>query len=280
MLIVLVFLLNSCNVTSLFIKSDSKKDDPQNDLRMTHPQIEGMAYIPGGWFNMGSKKRKNEKPVRRVYIEGLYMDKTEVTVAQYRKFAKATKRKVPKQPDWNLDDHPVVNVAWKDAMAYAKWVGKRLPTEAEWEYVARGGSANYQFVYQNSQQYGKNYENIADESMRRYKYHFPVVSGYDDGYVFTSPVGLFAPNKFGIHDLNGNVLEWCADWYSDKNPKVEQKNPVGPAKGNYKVIRGASWNRSGKYMSASYRTFYNVSVRFDFLGFRCAKDAEMPITQK
>jgi len=264
----------------MFVKKDDSEKDSRNSLVMTYPEIDDMAYVPGGWFKMGSKNTKNERPVRRVYIEGLYLDKTEVTVAEYRKFAKATKRKVPKQPKWNLDNHPVVNIAWEDANAYARWVGKRLPTEAEWEYVARGGSANYRYVYQNSQQlYGKNYENIADESMRRHKFHFPVVSGYDDGYIFTSPVGLFAPNKFGIHDLNGNVLEWCADWYSDKNPVTEQKNPVGPATGNYKVIRGASWNRSGKYMSATYRTFYNINVRFDFLGFRCAKDAELPITQ-
>lgn len=271
--------LNSCNITSLFIKKDTNKKIAPKEFVMSYPQIEGMAYIPAGWFRMGSKKKANEKPVRRVYIEGLYLDKTEVTYAEYKKFAKATKRKVPAQPSWNFDDHPVVNVAWEDANAYARWAGKRLPTEAEWEYVARGGSLNYQYVYQNSRQYGKNYENIADESMRRYKYHFPVVSGYDDGYVFTSPVGLFSPNKFGIHDLNGNVLEWCSDWYSEKNPDAELINPVGPPAGDYKVIRGASWNRSGKYMRASYRTFYNLSVRFDFLGFRCAKDVERPITQ-
>lgn len=121
--------------------------------------------------------------------------------------------------------------------------------------------------------YGKNYENIADESMRRVKYHFPVVSGYDDGYVYTAPVGLFAPNIFGVHDLNGNVLEWCSDWYSKNYKKKSVKNPKGPKKGYYKVIRGASWNRSGKYMRASFRTFYNKGVRFNFLGFRCAKSA-------
>ncbi len=278
-LLVLIYILSSCSIISFFKKNDTNKEAIENVFVQTYPQVEGMEHISGGWFKMGSKKKANERPKRRVYIEGFYLDKTEVTVSEYRKFAKLTKRKIPKQPSWNREDHPIVNVSWEDANAYARWVGKRLPTEAEWEYVARGGSANYKYVYQNSQQYGKNYENIADESMRRYKYHFPVVSGYDDGYVFTSPVGLFAPNKFGIHDLNGNVLEWCSDWYSEKNPNTEQKNPVGPATGNYKVIRGASWNRSGKYMSASYRTFYNIKVRFDFLGFRCAKDAELPITQ-
>jgi formylglycine-generating enzyme required for sulfatase activity len=278
-LLLFVFLFSACSVLSVFVDRDTDKKDNQNNLSISYPEIEGMVYVPGGWFKMGSKMRADESPVRKVFIEGIYIDRTEVTVAEYRKFARATKRKMPKQPDWNLENHPVVNVTWQDANAYARWVGKRLPTEAEWEYVARGGSKNFRYVYQNNNQYGKNYENIADESMRTYKYHFPVVSGYDDGYIFTAPVGIFAPNIFGVHDMNGNVLEWCSDWYSDKNIKGEQKNPVGPASGNYKVIRGASWNRSGNYMRATYRTYYTMSVRFDFLGFRCVKNAELPITQ-
>lgn len=244
---------------------------------MTVQEEQGMVLIPGGLFTMGSKYR-NEGPIKKVYIENFYLDVMEVTVAEFRNFVKSTKRKMPKQPNWNFDDHPVVNITWEDCNNYARWIGKRLPTEAEWEYAARGGESNFNYVYENSGTYGKNYENIADESMKRYKYHFPVVNGYDDGYVFTSPVGLFAPNKFGLYDLNGNVLEWCFDWYNDSYTD-EDKNPKGPAKGIYKVIRGASWNRSGKYMRASYRTFYSIDVQFDFLGFRCAKDVSLPITQ-
>ena len=275
---VLVF-FTSCSVVNLLEKTDTSKNNNAQPLQVSYPEMEGMSYIPGGSFLMGSNRKKNERPVHKVYIDGFYMDKTEVTVAEFRKFTEATKRKMPKQPEWNYDSHPVVNVNWNDANAYARWVGKRLPTEAEWEYVARGGETNYEYVYENSQQYGKNYENIADESMRRHSFHFPVVSGYDDGYVFTSPVGLFAPNKFNIHDLNGNVLEWCSDWYSDSYNPDETKNPHGPQDGQYKVIRGASWNRSGSYMRAAYRTFYSAEVRFEFVGFRCAKDAEMPLTQ-
>lgn len=277
--ILTIFILSSCNLASYFVMKDSDSDKSKDkDSVLSRYEEDGMLYIPGGSFVMGSKKRKNEQPLRRVHIDGLYLDKTEVTVAQFREFVEATKRKMPEQPEWNQENHPVVNVTWKEANAYAQWVGKRLPTEAEWEYVASGGSEDYQYVYENSQQYGKNYENIADESMRRVKYHFPVVSGYDDGYVYTSPVGLFAPNRFGIHDLNGNVLEWCSDWYDDKYVADKVKNPSGPAEGRYKVIRGASWNRSGSYMRTSYRTFYSSTVRFEFLGFRCAKDANLPIT--
>lgn len=279
-LIGILLILSSCNLTSLFVKKDSDTDKNENqNLINTRYQEDGMIYIPGGYFIMGSHKRRNEQPVRKVYIENLYIDKTEVTVAQFRRFTEATHRKMPVQPEWNLDDHPVVNVTWDEARAYADWAGKRLPTEAEWEYVASGGVDDYEYVFQNSQQYGKNYENIADESMKRVKYNFPIVDGYDDGYVYTSPVGIFPPNKLGVCDLNGNVLEWCSDWYGENYSKTDLRNPTGPPKGNYKVIRGASWNRSGSYMRTSYRTFYNPNVRFDFLGFRCAKDANLPITQ-
>ncbi|MCB0283610.1 MAG: formylglycine-generating enzyme family protein [Calditrichaeota bacterium] len=275
-LVPLILIVSSCSIISVFNRSANVT--AENSAQKTvHPEIEGMAFVPGGWFMMGSNKKKNEQPVHKVFIEGFYMDKTEVTVSEYRRFAEQTSRKMPAQPEWNFDSHPVVNVSWEDANAYASWIGKRLPTEAEWEYVARGGDNNYEYVFQNSKQYGRNYENIADESMRTYNYHFPVVNGYDDGYVFTSPVGLFAPNKFNIHDLNGNVLEWCSDWYKDSYDL--SSDPSTPDKGNYKVIRGASWNRSGNYMRAAFRTFYNYKVRFDFVGFRCVKDAELPITQ-
>jgi formylglycine-generating enzyme required for sulfatase activity len=279
-LILTVLILSSCNLTFLVVmKGDESDENKSQDKVLSAYEEDGMLYIPGGYFVMGSNKRKNEQPIRKVYVEGLYLDKTEVTVAEFRDFCIATKRKMPEQPDWNQENHPVVNVTWNEARAYAEWAGKRLPTEAEWEYVASGGSEDYEYVYQNSQMYGKNYENIADESMRRVKFQFPVVSGYDDGYVYTSPAGLFAPNKFGIYDLNGNVLEWCQDWYGDQYDSEQVKNPKGPSEGRYKVIRGASWNRSGTYMRTSYRTFYSMTVRFDFLGFRCARDANLPITQ-
>ncbi len=271
------FFLISCNVYSYLTKP---KQEIQKELSIEdlYPKEPGMVIIPAGEFEMGSDRLKNTKPVHKIYLEPFYIDKTEVTVADFKYFAKATKRKMPEQPIWNKDNHPVVNVTWDDANAYAKWAGKRLPTEAEWEYVARGGKFQYDYVYQNSGFYGNNYENIADESMRREKFHFPVVDGYDDGYVYTSPVGVFPPNVFGINDLNGNVMEWCSDWYSETFEITQTKNPQGPEEGYYKVIRGASWNRSGTYMLATFRTFYNKKVRFEFLGFRCAKDAVLPVT--
>lgn len=282
LLLILVLILSSCSLGT-FYKND-KKDKPVKpiaiDRASLYPEIPGMKLIEGASFIMGSRYKKDELPLHKVFLSDYYLDENEVTVREFRAFTRATKRKFPKQPSWNRDDHPVVNVTWEDAMAYARWQGKRLPSEAEWEYAARGGKRHYTFTYQSEQRYGKNYENIADESMRREKPGFPVVDGYDDGYVYTSPVGIFPPNSLGIHDLNGNVLEWCSDWYDADYSKIKTtKDPVGVEKGFYKVIRGASWNRRGNYMRAAYRTFYNPKVRFKFLGFRCAKDARLPITQ-
>ncbi len=277
----LVFILSACGDGLLTKKEPPAATNPKAVSRVEmYPTVAGMALVPGGWFNMGSENADNEKPVHRVYIDDFYMDETEVTVAQFREFTKATRRKMPRQPSWNRGNHPVVNVTWKQAAAYARWAGKRLPTEAEWEYAARGGQMNYDYVFQGSRGYGKNYENIADESMRRVKFHFPVVEGYDDGYVYTAPVASYPPNRFGLYDLNGNVLEWVADWYADRYQAGEQRNPRGPQKGFYRSLRGASWNRSGKYMRASYRSFFNPGVRFEFIGFRCARDAQLPISSQ
>ena len=269
LLLLILFLILSCSFK--FTSKSAKKETEQ--LQKPH-EADGMIFIPGGTYRMGSNKKKNEYPIHSVTLSGFYLDKHEVTVEEYRRFCKATRRKMPKQPQWNDEDHPIINVTWLDARDYAKWANKRLPTEAEWEYAARGTRRSFYYTYGSSSHHGKNYGNIADESFHQIKAQFPIVEKYYDGYVYTAPVESYPPNVFGLYDMEGNVLEWCADWYSDKYYKTSPKvNPKGPQKGRYKVIRGASWNRGFRYLRATYRTYYPVKADYEFLGFRCARDS-------
>jgi formylglycine-generating enzyme required for sulfatase activity len=232
-----------------------------------------MVFIPGGLFLMGSKFNKDEKPKHKVAVDGFYLDKYEVTVAQFRKFCRAKRRKMPKQPYWNNENHPVVNVNWNDATAYAKWKGKRLPTEAEWEYAARQGDKRLYYSWGNVKPMRRNGGNIADESIRAEKRNWKIWKGYFDGFVYTSPVGKFNPNSFGLYDMTGNVCEWCADWYqADYYKNSPGKNPKGPDKGTHKVLRGGSWNLGPRQVLTTKRFYLRRDVELNYVGFRCAKD--------
>ena len=269
-------LLGSCTIYKKFRThfsfSDSKEKIEQDIHKSPYPR---MLYIPAGSFKMGSNLKKNEQPVHQVQISSFFLDIYEVTVSEFRAYCQAVNKKMPNQPKWSRDNHPIVNVSWGDAKAYARWAGKRLPTEAEWEYAARDLGRSPDYPASDNLLFANVYGNIADESVKRVKFFYPIVDGYDDGYLYTSPVGSFELSKPGLADMRGNVLEWCADWYSDtyyaKSAKVD---PKGPAKTRFKSIRGASYNRSGEYLRATYRSFYHPSSRFPFLGFRCALDVE------
>jgi formylglycine-generating enzyme required for sulfatase activity len=225
----------------------------------TKPTVpDGMVFVEGGGFSMGSNDGSdNEKPVHPVYVSSFYMDKYEVTVAQYRKFCSATERVMPSAPSWTWrEDNPIVNVSWDDANAYARWAGKRLPTEAEWEYAARGGNKSRGFKYSGS--------STLDE-----------VAWYgSNSNSQTHPVGEKQPNELGLYDMSGNVWEWCADWYSDKyyENSIDSRNPKGPASTGARVLRGGSWSNSGNYCRVAYRDRISPYGRNYRGGFRCAQD--------
>jgi formylglycine-generating enzyme required for sulfatase activity len=232
-------------------KSAKPKQEPK-------PTPEGMAFVEGGWFNMGRNDVLSQAG-HRVYVKSFFMDKHEVTVAEYRKFCTATGRAMPPEPIYaSSDNHPVVNVSWDDASAYARWAGKRLPTEAEWEYAARGGNKSRNFKYSG----GKTLDEIA-------WYH---ANANDQAH----PVGEKQPNELGLYDMTGNVHEWCADWYDpDYYTKSPAENPKGPSSGATRVVRGGSFGGGGLEYDP-----YEVSQRFDEKpttkgenwGFRCVKD--------
>jgi len=227
---------------------------------------QGMVLIPAGEFQMGSNDGGSyEKPVHTVYLDAFYMDKYEVTVGQYKKFIQATGHRAP---NWSrvskyspTDSHPIVYVSWNDAQAYAKWVGKRLPTEAEWEKADRGGLVGKKYPWGDE----------APNAGGKYRANYNPGSYTEDGYEYCAPVGSFPPNGYGLYDMAGNVSEWCADWY-DKNyySFSPRKNPRGPASGQYRVIRGGSWVENDSDLRAADRPNYLTvpSLIISLIGFR------------
>jgi formylglycine-generating enzyme required for sulfatase activity len=315
------------------------------------PAPPGMVWIPGGEFSMGAqnppgmddvgmKATYDSRPVHRVYVDGFFMDQTDVTNAQFAKFVKATKyvtvaeRKprpedYPGAPPENLvagsvvfsppdhpvplndylqwwtyvpgadwrhplgpksdiigkENYPVVHVAYEDITAYAKWAGKRVPTEAEWEFAARGGLAGKPYVW------GDEFRPNGKWMANTHEGHFPDKDTGEDGYIGIAPVAKFPPNGYGLYDMAGNVWQWTSDWYRPdyyatlaaggglaKNPQGPDSafDPSEPGHAK-KVHRGGSFLCTDQYCSrymVGTRGKGDVDTGTNHLGFRCVMTLE------
>jgi formylglycine-generating enzyme len=310
----------------------------------------GMVWIPGGEFSMGAQDppdmehdkvgmqaTRDSRPIHRVYVDGFWMDKTDVTNAEFAKFVAASHyvteaERTPKAEDFpgappeNLvagsvvfappdhpiplndylqwwtyvkganwrhpkgpgsdikgkENYPVVHVSYDDAKAYAKWAGKRLPTEAEWEFAARGGLTGKPFVW------GDTFRPNNKYMANTFQGHFPNNNTDDDGYNATSPVTTFPANGYGLYDMAGNVWQWTLDWYRPDYYKQlaasggVARNPTGPDNSfdpeergvSKRVMRGGSFLCTDQYCSrymVGTRGKGEASTGTNHLGFRCVK---------
>ena len=246
---------------------------------------EGMVLIFGGEFEMGSNNTPSEQPVHTVHLDAFYMDQHEVTNAQYKVFVLANpewqKERIDRRfhegtylEDWDRnnypdgkEDHPVTWVSWHAAMAYAAWSGKRLPTEAEWEFAARGGWAHQNYPW-----------GISIDVTR---------ANYNGNVGDTTAVGTYPANNYGLYDMAGNVWEWCLDEYqSNFYRDSPRRNPIAGATriqdltDDFKNVHTPRVLRSGSFVtehqSVEVSTRAESPPRYaDFdLGFRCVKDTK------
>lgn len=237
---------------------------------------QGMAWIPSGELHRGSNTNQgykfciknnkdckkswfqDEAPAHAVNLDGFYIDIYEVTQKNFQKI-------MGENPsDREGSNLPVERVTWSEATEYCQKARKRLPTEAEWEWAARGGKRS---VFPWGDKFESRKANFCDKQCnKRWK-----ESQLDDGHRYTAPVGSFPANGYGVFDMAGNVYEWVADWYADDYyTKSPRDNPKGPETGNRKVIRGGSWINYSTGVRPSDRTEAKPGARLNFVGFRCA----------
>jgi formylglycine-generating enzyme required for sulfatase activity len=262
-------------------------------------------------FEQYEKRRfqlADEAPVHKVRItKSFWLGQTEITRGQFRKYLELSQHKPDsitdgtggwgydsqkkefvgrkpiyswEHPGFEQDDtHPVVNVTWHDAVRFCEWLstkeGKkyRLPTEAEWEYACRAGTRTRYHGGDAPETLLKIANTFDQETAENFPQWKQFATPGKDGFRFTSPVGKFAPNAFGLHDMHGGVWEWCSDWYAeDYYAKSPEADPTGPETGRLKVRRGGSWHTWPLYARASFRNWNTPATRYVLVGFRVVRE--------
>ena len=352
--VVICFIFGSCGGENQRAKQGRFPQTYPKGMRkkiVTKKDKAEMILIPAGEFLMGSTRKEvrnaeekwglkeglleSEIPQHIVYVNAFYIDKYEVTNAQYKKFVDETGHQVPtvptkeeviaalkseleelgrkaeKIPDseinatiqdnvkklspWAWKDrtypsgkstHPVVLVNWHDALAYANWAGKRLPTEAEWEKAARGADGRF---YPWGNDWDATRCNSAERlalrplptlqaSLEWFYEEWANLESIKRAQNTTVPVGNYRKGRspYGVHDMAGNIFEWCADWYDkDYYSYSPKRNPQGPKNGTTRVLRGGSWNYPGFKLRSTYRNMHAPSIGGAPNGFRCVLDVKV-----
>jgi formylglycine-generating enzyme required for sulfatase activity len=233
---------------------------------LSSEQLAEMVYVAAGEFHMGSVEgREDEQPVHQVYLDGFYIDRTEVTNAQYAECVEAgacwmsdqgSSTRTSYYDNSAYDEYPVHYVNWSGAQDYCVWMGKRLPTEAEWEKAARGTDGR---TYPWGEEFDCDLANCGKCT--------------DDTTAAGSYPGGASPD--GALDMAGNVWEWVADWYdSDWYSKSPSRNPVGPLSGEQRVLRGGDWAYPAEYGRSSARSALSPGFAMENIGFRCVWRSE------
>ncbi len=288
------YVLETSAALAVTVEPTAEPEPQAGDVRVRETDGMQMVYVPAGEFERGSDIFGNEGPILMVYLDEYWIDKYEVSNAQFEKFIRSSGYKTDAEKngsgrvytgskweeklgaDWRhpsgagsdltgKENHPVVQVNWNDASAYCEWVGGRLPTEAEWEKAARGTDGR-RFPWGNT--FDGMRLNYADMNT-----HFKWSdTSVNDGYADTAPVGSYpeGASPYGALDMAGNVQEWVADWHGEYS-SVEVRNPIGPSSGEERVLRGGAWDCVDYSVRTSVRGAYYPDLRSNNSGFRCVR---------